>query len=298
MCCNLRHSLHTDEGTAKDRRTGPGHAYTLRVEQDLVAAQIQHDLLQCAAAAQPFRQAGRAAGLNAVARESEGHFDQLRALGAHAAERLGPGIGHHIVLEVEAEAAQAARGHALEQRPHPRVADLVPGAVEAEALQRGAGAQPCQGGAAHLGDLVAPEVQFEGRKRGERCEARQSAGAAVADVGGGEAKGEGLRMGGMRAAEGTCTAGRGVEGQGGGGRKGVMWYPGGGGDIPCLGKSESTNSGATKPAPILKNARTNAGSVKRSCCTRPATGVQTSNRHSLGCTPVSCTAGQHTTGAR
>ena len=39
-------------------------------------------------------------------------------------------------------------------------------------------------------------------------------------------------------------------------------YLGGGGD-PCLGKSESTNSGATKPVPFLKNERTNyAGLAK------------------------------------
>ena len=33
--------------------------------------------------------------------------------------------------------------------------------------------------------------------------------------------------------------------------------PGGGGDIPCGGKYESTNSGATKIVPLLKNERTN-----------------------------------------
>ena len=45
---------------------------------------------------------------------------------------------------------------------------------------------------------------------------------------------------------------------------GVWWYGGmyvipggGGGDILCGGKYESTNSGATKSVPLLKNERTN-----------------------------------------
>ena len=40
----------------------------------------------------------------------------------------------------------------------------------------------------------------------------------------------------------------------------VLW---GGGGIPCLGKSESTNSGATNPVPFLQQERTNyAGLAK------------------------------------
>ena len=41
-------------------------------------------------------------------------------------------------------------------------------------------------------------------------------------------------------------------------------YPGeGGGGIPCLGKSEPTNAGATKPVPSLQNERTNCAGLAK-----------------------------------
>ena len=43
----------------------------------------------------------------------------------------------------------------------------------------------------------------------------------------------------------------------------------GGGGIPCLGKSESTNSGATKPMPLLKDERTNHAGCRKSAKARP-----------------------------
>ena len=44
----------------------------------------------------------------------------------------------------------------------------------------------------------------------------------------------------------------------------LQGYGGGGGGIPCLGKSESATSGATKPVPFLKKAQINYAGLANS----------------------------------